>query len=49
MIYKYFDGNTIDIHGGGMDLIFPHHENEIAQIEALGNKNWLIIGCIVLF
>ncbi|EIA29479.1 Cysteinyl-tRNA synthetase [Candidatus Arthromitus sp. SFB-5] len=38
MIYKYFDGNTIDIHGGGMDLIFPHHENEIAQIEALGNK-----------
>ncbi|MFV0352900.1 MAG: cysteine--tRNA ligase [Oscillospiraceae bacterium] len=26
-------GNTIDIHGGGMDLIFPHHENEIAQSE----------------
>lgn len=27
-------GNTIDIHGGGQDLIFPHHENEIAQSEA---------------
>lgn len=26
-------GTTIDIHGGGMDLIFPHHENEIAQSE----------------
>lgn len=30
-----FLGETIDIHGGGMDLIFPHHENEIAQSEAL--------------
>ncbi len=30
MIEKNF-GNTIDIHGGGLDLIFPHHENEIAQ------------------
>ncbi len=29
---KYL-GITIDIHGGGMDLIFPHHENEIAQSE----------------
>jgi cysteinyl-tRNA synthetase len=28
-------GVTIDIHGGGMDLIFPHHENELAQSEAL--------------
>ncbi|MCB0357566.1 MAG: cysteine--tRNA ligase, partial [Bdellovibrionales bacterium] len=27
-------GDTIDIHGGGLDLIFPHHENEIAQSEA---------------
>ncbi|MCB9493319.1 MAG: cysteine--tRNA ligase [Epsilonproteobacteria bacterium] len=31
-------GQTIDIHGGGMDLIFPHHENEIAQTEALHDK-----------
>ncbi|MQF48664.1 cysteine--tRNA ligase [SAR202 cluster bacterium AC-647-N09_OGT_505m] len=27
-------GNTVDLHGGGQDLIFPHHENEIAQAEA---------------
>ncbi len=33
MSMKYL-GNTFDIHGGGKDLIFPHHENEIAQSEA---------------
>ncbi len=33
MIKKHL-GDTIDIHGGGKDLIFPHHENEIAQSEA---------------
>lgn len=37
MAYKYL-GSTIDIHGGGQDLIFPHHENEIAQSESLTNK-----------
>ena len=31
-------GDTIDIHGGGKDLIFPHHENEIAQSEAASGK-----------
>ncbi|HOO58407.1 MAG TPA: cysteine--tRNA ligase, partial [Anaerolineaceae bacterium] len=31
-------GEQIDIHGGGTDLIFPHHENEIAQTEALTHK-----------
>ena len=31
-------GETFDIHGGGQDLIFPHHENEIAQSEALTGK-----------
>lgn len=31
MINQEFQGNLIDIHGGGMDLKFPHHENEIAQ------------------
>ncbi|MCX8030972.1 MAG: cysteine--tRNA ligase [Thermodesulfovibrionales bacterium] len=31
-------GESIDIHGGGVDLIFPHHENEIAQSEAYTNK-----------
>ncbi len=33
-----FLGETLDIHGGGKDLIFPHHENEIAQSEALLEK-----------
>lgn len=33
-----FLGETIDIHGGGKDLIFPHHENEIAQSEAATGK-----------
>jgi len=32
---KKFLGKTVDIHGGGMDLIFPHHENELAQSQAL--------------
>ena len=36
---KKYLGNTIDIHAGGEDLIFPHHENEIAQSEAAN-------GCI---
>ena len=31
-------GEEFDIHGGGLDLIFPHHENEIAQSEAAGEK-----------
>jgi cysteinyl-tRNA synthetase len=31
-------GETLDIHGGGRDLIFPHHENEIAQSEAITQK-----------
>ncbi len=30
MATKYL-GPTFDIHGGGLDLVFPHHENEIAQ------------------
>lgn len=33
-------GDTIDIHAGGMDLEFPHHENEIAQSEALTGKSF---------
>jgi cysteinyl-tRNA synthetase len=33
-------GEQIDIHGGGNDLIFPHHENEIAQTEALTHKTF---------
>ncbi len=37
MAGKYL-GDTLDIHGGGRDLIFPHHENEIAQSESLTGK-----------
>ncbi|MFT8318386.1 MAG: cysteine--tRNA ligase [Sporolactobacillus sp.] len=37
MVEKYL-GDTIDIHAGGTDLVFPHHENEIAQSEALHGK-----------
>lgn len=37
MANKYL-GDTIDIHSGGVDLIFPHHENEIAQSEAATGK-----------
>ena len=44
-------GMGFDIHGGGSDLIFPHHENEIAQAEALGGdapfaRNWLHAGMV---
>jgi cysteinyl-tRNA synthetase len=43
MAHQYL-GDSFDIHGGGLDLIFPHHENEIAQSEAAGYgfaKRWL--------
>ena len=45
---KRYLGNTIDIHCGGQDLIFPHHENEIAQSEAANgcmfSKYWMHNG-----
>ena len=43
MAHTYL-GEAFDIHGGGLDLIFPHHENEIAQSEAAGyafSKRWM--------
>lgn len=40
MSTKYL-GETIDIHGGGSDLIFPHHENEIAQSECFSGKQFV--------
>lgn len=40
MIHKIF-GEQIDIHGGGMDLIFPHHENEVAQSEGCTGKHFV--------
>ncbi len=39
MAMKYL-GDTLDIHAGGVDLTFPHHENEIAQSEALSGKQF---------
>lgn len=49
MAKKYL-GDTIDIHAGGQDLTFPHHENEIAQSEALNeetfSKYWMHNGYI---
>ena len=52
MSLKYL-GDTIDIHGGGQDLIFPHHENEIAQSESFTGtkpfvKYWLHNGLVQL-
>jgi cysteinyl-tRNA synthetase len=38
MSQKFLKTETLDIHAGGRDLIFPHHENEIAQTEALTGK-----------
>mgnify|MGYP003289443385 CR=1 FL=1 len=50
MINKLVPGGHIDIHGGGFDLKFPHHENEIAQEEALHNHKianyWMHNGFI---
>ena len=43
MAHAYL-GETFDIHGGGLDLVFPHHENEIAQSESAGYgfaKRWM--------
>jgi len=40
MSRKYL-GNSFDIHGGGKDLIFPHHENEIAQSEAASGEQFV--------
>jgi len=49
MCYKFL-GETIDIHGGGKDLIFPHHENEIAQSEGRFNvplaNYWMHCGLV---
>jgi len=38
---QHFLGETFDIHGGGADLIFPHHENEIAQSEGATGKTFV--------
>ncbi|MEA3506470.1 MAG: cysteine--tRNA ligase [Elusimicrobiota bacterium] len=51
-ISKKFLGEEFDIHGGGLDLVFPHHENEVAQSKALTGKNpvkfWIHNGMVNL-
>ena len=51
MSLKYL-GENFEIHGGGRDLIFPHHENEIAQSESFTNsqfaKTWMHVGMVTI-
>src|SRR5215831_1979431 len=50
MATKYL-GSTFDIHGGGLDLVFPHHENELAQSRAVGDgfaQYWVHNGLVGL-
>jgi cysteinyl-tRNA synthetase len=51
MAHKFL-GDTVDIHGGGLDLIFPHHENEIAQSESYTKKKfvnyWIHNGLVMI-
>lgn len=51
MSIKYL-GENFDIHGGGRDLIFPHHENEIAQSESYTKKQfakiWMHVGMVTI-
>jgi cysteinyl-tRNA synthetase len=51
VLSRHFLGETLDIHAGGNDLIFPHHENEIAQAEGLTGKTfarfWLHSGMLM--
>ncbi len=52
IIKELFGGKTIDIHGGAIELSFPHHENEIAQFEALTDEKqarfWLHTGLVLI-
>ncbi len=52
MSQKYLETDTLDIHGGGRDLIFPHHENERAQAEAETGKQfaryWIHHGLLTI-
>lgn len=48
---EYYLGSDFDIHCGGMDLVFPHHENEIAQSKAAGHgfaRYWLHNGWVTM-
>ncbi len=52
MSMKHLNTQTLDIHAGGRDLIFPHHENEVAQSEALTGKTfakyWIHHGLLTI-
>lgn len=52
VLSRHYLGETLDIHAGGNDLIFPHHENEIAQAEALTGRTfsrfWLHNGMLTV-
>ena len=52
MSMKYLKTETLDIHAGGRDLIFPHHENEVAQSEGLTGKPfakyWIHHGLVTI-
>jgi len=52
MSQKFLKTDTLEMHAGGMDLIFPHHENEIAQAEALTDKQfakyWIHHGLLTI-
>jgi cysteinyl-tRNA synthetase len=50
MCWRY-QGEEFDIHGGGLDLIFPHHENEVAQSRSVGfgfARHWVHVGLVNL-
>lgn len=52
-IHKYFKNQGVDIHGGGIDLKFPHHVNEMAQYEAYydtdkTSKTWVYVGHLLM-
>lgn len=51
MVSKFL-GKEIEIHGGGSDLVFPHHENEIAQSETFTNRKlaklWMHVGMVTI-
>lgn len=52
MINSSFNSNIVDIHAGGLDLIFPHHENELAQSTCYHGfnpiRNWLHFGSLTV-
>ena len=44
-IFKTIGNGTIDVHSGGIDLRFPHHDNEMAQSEAYFNSRHVLLLC----